>query len=66
MEIEAQDLFIQKTRSLLSSRGYDLVQNDNGSFDYHKKTDAGYNQIQLLPSFYGGKSEFGLILFLRF
>jgi hypothetical protein len=66
MEIEARDLFIQRTEFLMSSKGFRLVQNENERFDYLKKTTTGYNQIQILPSFYGGNCELGLALFLRF
>jgi hypothetical protein len=65
MEVEARNLFIQQTQTLMMSRGFNLVQNENNSFDYHRKTNTGSNKIQILPSFYGGKSCLGLSFFIR-
>jgi hypothetical protein len=65
MELEARDLFIQQTQSFMLSQGFNLVQNEFRNFDYHRRTTTGYNQVQILPYFYGGKSHLGLSLFIR-
>lgn len=64
-DLSEKKLFVLQCSDLLSQNGFRLIETTEKS-DFRKETEFGYDEIQLLPAFYGGRSEFGLSFFIRF